>query len=140
MNVTSSGFDDFKKHIEKLQGNIEKLEGQHNIPFDELFSTSFMSRYTNFSSIDELLQKSNFDINSQENFEKIPEDKMNSFIAMHTSFLTWNQMSTKASEEWLARQLDILTDSKPEENENQQEHHMEKKEKHGERSPLCFSF
>ncbi len=107
MNVTSSGFDDFKKHIEKLQGNIEKLEGQHNIPFDELFSTSFMSRYTNFSSIDELLQKSNFDINSQEDFEKIPEDKMDSFIAMHTSFLTWNQMSTKASEEWLARQLDI---------------------------------
>src|SRR6266704_1562342 len=98
MKVTLSGFDDFEKHIKKLQKNIEKLEGQHAIPFDELFPTSFMSRYTNFSSIDELLQKSNFNINSQEDFEKIPEDEMDSFIAMNTSFLTWNQMFTKASE------------------------------------------
>jgi len=32
-----SGFDNFKKHIEKLQENVKGLEGQHNIPFDELF-------------------------------------------------------------------------------------------------------
>lgn len=107
MKVTPSGFDDFKKRIEKLQENVEKLGEKHGIPFDTLFSTSFMSKYTDSSSIDELSQKSNFGINSQEDFEKIPEHKVDSFIAMHTSFLTWNQMLTKASEEWLARQLDI---------------------------------
>jgi hypothetical protein len=107
MKVTLSGFDDFKKHIDKLQENVKKLEGQHNIPFDELFPASFMSKYTDSSSIEELIQKGNFDIKSQEDFEKIPDDKMNSFIEMHTSFLTWNQMITNASEEWSIRQLDI---------------------------------
>ncbi len=107
MKVTLSGFDDFEKHIEKLQENVKELEGQHSIPFDELFPTSFMANYTDSSSIEELLQKGNFDIQSQEDFEKIPDDTMNSFIAMHTSFLTWNQMFTQASEEWLARRLDI---------------------------------
>ena len=102
-----SGFDDFKKHIEKLQENVKELEGQHNIPFDEFFPASFMLNYTDSSSIEELLQKGNFVIESQEDFEKISEDTMNSFIAMHTSFLTWNQMFTKASEEWLVRRLDI---------------------------------
>ena len=107
MKVTLSGFDDFKKQIEKLQKNVKELQGQHNIPFDELFSASFMSKYTDSSSIEELLQKGNFDIKSQEDFEQIPDDKMNSFIAMHTSFLTWNQMFTKAFEEWSVRRLDI---------------------------------
>ncbi len=102
-----SGFDNFKKHIEKLQENVKGLEGQHNIPFDELFPASFMLNYTDSSSIEELLQKGNFDIKSQEDFEEIPDDTMNSFIAMHTSFLTWNQLVPKASEEWLVRRLDI---------------------------------
>ncbi len=103
MNVTLSGFDEFEKHME----DIKVLEGQHTIPFDELFPASFISNYTDSSSIEELLQKGDFDIKSQEDFEKIPDDKMDSFIAMHTSFLTWNQMFTKASEEWLVRRLDI---------------------------------
>jgi hypothetical protein len=103
MSDNLSGFDDFEKYIEKLQENVKELEGQHTIPFDELFPTAFMSNYTDSSSIEELLQKGNFDIKSQEDFEKIPDDT----IAMHTSFLTWNQMVTKASEEWLVRRLDI---------------------------------
>jgi hypothetical protein len=101
------GFDELKNRIEKLQEDVEKLGEEHSIPFDALFSTSFMSKYTDSSSIDELLQKSNFDINSQEDFEKIPEHEMDSFIATHTSFLTWSQILTKASEEWLARQLNM---------------------------------
>lgn len=105
MFANLSEFDDFKKHIEKLQENVKELEGQHSIPFDELFPASFMSNYTDSSSIEELLQKGNFGIKSQEDFEKISDDAMDSFIAMHTSFLTWNQMVTKASEEWLVLRL-----------------------------------
>lgn len=105
MRVTLSGFDDFKKHLEKLEENVKKLEGRHNIPFSELFPASFMSKYTDSSSIEELLQKGDFDIKSQEDFEKIPDHKMDDFIATHTSFLTWKEMLTKGFEEWSARQL-----------------------------------
>jgi hypothetical protein len=80
MSDSLAGFDDFKKHIEKLQENVKALEGQHTIPFDELFPAAFMSNYTDSSSIEELLQKGNFDIKSQEDFETIPGDTMNSFI------------------------------------------------------------
>jgi hypothetical protein len=107
VKITLSGFDDFEKSIEKFQEDVKELEGQHNIPFDELFPASFMSNYTDSLSIEELIQKGNFDISSQEDFDRIPDDKKNSLIAMHTSFLTWNQMFTKASEEWLVRRLDI---------------------------------
>ena len=43
MNITLSGFDDFKRQVEKLQENVEKLEEKYDIPFDELFPTSFIS-------------------------------------------------------------------------------------------------
>ncbi len=107
MGFRLSGFEEFEKNIEKLQKNIEKLGGKHSIPFSELFPPFFMSKYTDYSSIEEFLEKSNFNVKSQEDFEKIPEHTMNSFVAVHTRFTIWNEMLTKAFEEWSVRQLGI---------------------------------
>lgn len=80
MKVTLSGFDELEEHLEKLEKNIKKLEGKDTISFSELFPASFTSKYTDFSSIEELVQSGNFDVKAPEDFEKIPEPKMNSFI------------------------------------------------------------
>ena len=98
MKIDRSGFEEFNHKLEQLQ-----QIGQ--VPFDEFFSNSFISKYTDSHSFDELLQKSDFDIKTPEDFEAITEQDMNRFIANHTSFSTWEEMQVKALEERLIQQL-----------------------------------
>ena len=102
MNVTTSmsGFDDFAHRI-------DNLGKQTSVSFDELFTSSFMAAHTDSSSFEDMLQKSNFHIESQEDFENIQEEAMDSFIAGHSEFSSWNEMLTKAFGIWAAKQLGL---------------------------------
>ena len=105
--MQTTGFDELKKHLEELEENVKKLGEKQSVSFNELFPPSFMAKSTNSSSIEELLQKGNFDIKTQEDFEKIPDYEMDSFIKIHTRFSAWSDMLTQAFEEWSVRQMGL---------------------------------
>lgn len=85
--------------LKKLKQNIKKLEGQHNVPFEEIFTKSFMQKYTDFDSIKSFASKSNFDFNDM---ESINENDLDKFVNDNTTFSNWKLMLTKASEQWTA--------------------------------------
>ncbi|MFW6027153.1 MAG: hypothetical protein ACOCRX_12530 [Candidatus Woesearchaeota archaeon] len=99
------GFDELQKNLKKLQNKAEELDGRNNIPFDELFNNNFMRRYTNYNSIDEMIEESNFKVETEEDFKKISEDDWDEFIKKNTKFDNWQQMINKAGEEWVAKKL-----------------------------------
>jgi butyrate kinase len=100
-----NGLKDFQKNLKQLEKTAKKVQETGEIPFDQLFSSTFMKKYTNYSSFDELLEKGGFVVNSQEDFEKIPDDVFDKHISENTKFANWEKMQVAATEEYIAKQL-----------------------------------
>lgn len=105
------------KGIRKLQRNLEKLErrakslhGTHQIPLSELFNDTFLRKQTHFTSLAELLsalEQSGFQIESQQDWENIPQADLDTFVAKHTRFSSWQEMFSTAGTDWVSRQFRV---------------------------------
>jgi hypothetical protein len=103
--ISIDGFDNLRRNLDQLQRNIESLQGE--VSFSELFPPGFMARYTNFTSLDDLLAKSGFKVETGEDFANIPDAAWDAFIASSTRFANWEAMQQKAFEEYAQRKLAI---------------------------------
>ena len=106
MDIDTSGFDDLINEIEELEKTVNEVDGER-IPFDELFPRPFMQRYTDADDIEIFLDRSRWNIENQEDFEKIPETEFDEYVDNHSRFRTWEQMKSKAGNEWLSTRLDF---------------------------------
>lgn len=86
----------------KITG-FDKLKEQ--VPFDELFTSSFMKEHTPFSSIDELFSAGGFSIKSFEDFKAVSESVLNKHIAATTKFNTWQEFANEAGVKYAAKKL-----------------------------------
>jgi hypothetical protein len=77
--------------LEKLKEGLTKLKSTHEVCFDELFNVRFMTKYTEFVTI--------------EDFDLIPEEELDEFVRSHTRFSNWREMLDKAGEEYVFRKL-----------------------------------
>lgn len=91
--------------LEKLQRKAQKLDGEHDIPFDELFNKNFMIHYTQQSTIDEFFKAGGFEFESEKEFENLSEDKLDQHVQSSTNFNSWREMLNKAGEHWMAKEL-----------------------------------
>lgn len=83
------GADELIKELEGLEQRAKELNGTHELKFEEILTSEFMNKYTDYSSITEMLDASGFKIESNEDFDKIPVDKLDEFIKEHTRFPSW---------------------------------------------------
>lgn len=88
-----------------MEQSAKELNGQHEVAFSDLFAESFMNEYTNFSTFDEFLTAGNFTVNSQEDFEAIPDNDMDNHVSETTKFSSWQEMLNKAGEEYTLKKL-----------------------------------
>lgn len=102
MGMKIKGLKEFEKKISNLSKKSENANGQHSVPFDELFSKKFMDKYTTFESIDIFIEKSGFNF---KDMDSINENELDKFVDSTTQFNTWKKMLTKASEIWTAKKL-----------------------------------
>lgn len=91
--------------LDELQKKAEELHGEHTIPFDDLFNESFMKQYTPHSTIDEFFNAGGFEFETEEEFEKISDEKLDKHVQNSTNFSNWYEILTKAGEHWLAKEL-----------------------------------
>jgi hypothetical protein len=105
IKIDTSGLEELKRKLKKIEENGEKLEGQNSVPFTEVFPVEFMKKYTEFSSIDDMFNKSPFKIDSDEDFAAIDDKKWDDFIKTSTKFQTWEKMQEEAAVEWTKKQL-----------------------------------
>lgn len=107
MSIEIDGLDEFMDSLDEMEQSVEQLANKQSVSFEELFTYSFMKDNTNFTSIDELLKSGNFIVNSQEDFESLPEDELDVHIANTTKFSTWNEMFSSASDLYLDENLEF---------------------------------
>lgn len=94
--------------LEDLQKRFEDFgDGEHAIPFAEIFPPDFMKRYTSFKNIDEMLKASGYRIEGADDFDAIPETAWDSFVGQRTKFASWDEMKGRAGEEWTTRKLGL---------------------------------
>jgi len=97
-------FDD--SGFRRLRRNLEALGGRESVSFAELFTPSFMSRYTSFPTFEALLEASGFRVASPAELAAIPDADWDHFIATSTAFPNWQAMRQRAVTEWTKRQLE----------------------------------
>ena len=105
MGVKFDGLDKLQKELKKMERNAKKLNGTHQIPLNELFTSSFMRKHTKFSSIDAFFKASGFKADTQEDFEAIPDSELDKFVAKNTKFRTWEDMLGEAGSEYALKKL-----------------------------------
>lgn len=91
--------EDFN-NFEGESNSLEKAakDSEHSISFTELFTSEFMRLYTQYQSIEELLTSGGFEVNSEEDYEAIPDEDIDAHVAETTNFRSWKEMLTEAVE------------------------------------------
>ena len=105
MSIKVSGFDELQKDLERMAKAAKKLHGTHQVPFNELFTHSFMTKYTKYQTFDELLDDSGFVVETNDDFAAIPDDLFDAHISKNTTFNSWNDMMEQATSDYIAKKL-----------------------------------
>ena len=107
MSVKIKGLDQLQRKLDELQRKVEKVGGVRSVPIDEFLTSTFLSRFTNFTSLEELFEKSGYTVVTQEDFDQIPQDEWDAFIARNTLFSSWQDILNHAAAERIKQQLDM---------------------------------
>ena len=91
-----------------------KLTGYYQLPgsmpqpvdFADLFDKSFMRKYTNYRTFEKFLQGGKFRIESQQDFEDLPEERMDKHVEKTTRFGSWKEMIDFATDIYARKQLE----------------------------------
>lgn len=105
MGVEIDGLDEIIEQFEELGEKADDLSGEHEIEFEELFNEEFMESYTSFKNIDQLIEESQWEVESNEDFEDLPDDQFDKYISANTEFESWEDMLQIALNEWIAKKL-----------------------------------
>jgi len=99
------GLDEIQRKLKDMSNKAKELDGAHSVSLSEVLTPAFISRHTRFSDADELFDAGGFSFESQDEFEAIPEDKLDAFIQSESLFTSWRDMLETASKEWTAEKL-----------------------------------
>lgn len=105
MSVKIKGLNELSNKLQKIQKAAQELDGTHEVKMSELFPMTFMQRYTQFVSFDELLEKSGFKVDTQEDFKAIPDDEFDAYICEVTRFDNWKAMLDMGTKEYVTKKL-----------------------------------
>jgi len=101
------GLKEFANTLDELAKKAKQLKGENQVPFSEIFTPAFMRKYTNFTTIDKMIEASGYQVNSAEDFKAIPDAPWDSFVQQRTKFSNWEEMVQKAGLEWTSRKLGL---------------------------------
>lgn len=89
-------FDDLLKELQDQKSNQAEAD---QASLGVLFNDSFMSRHSSCKSIQEFLERGNFQAWNREDLALIPEELLNRHVARETEFADYQSMLNAASAE-----------------------------------------
>lgn len=101
------GLNQLKRQLHKLQQDVEKVAKTRIIDIEEMFHENFMQKYTIFLSFQDMLDKSGYEINSNDDFAAIPDEEWDIYIHHTTQFWDWDAMCAQASTDWVSNRLNF---------------------------------
>ena len=98
---------EFKKYMDIYKADPELGRLMQQMTFQELFNEKFMKENSKFTSMDDMLFKSDFGLTNPLEIEKVNQDKWNAFIARNTECENWHQFGKLAMIEWMKTVIDL---------------------------------
>ena len=92
--------EEVEEYSKKLSEFIRK-----STPITELLTEQFFAKYSNFQSIGEFFESGGFDFKTAKDFQKYPKKKFDIHVKNNSQFNSWQEMITKAQQEYLERTL-----------------------------------
>lgn len=96
--------EDHQSSFRHLRADTDKLSTDPREAFPDVFSMGFMKKYTTYNSIENFLDSSPADVNQPHSFET---DEFKQFVSRNSVFDNWDEMVSKASEEWIVSEIDL---------------------------------
>lgn len=93
-----NGLKGLQKQLQNIERGSRELEKTKSVSFDELFTDSFMKKYTDFSNLEEMLKSFGYNDFTEKEFLEIPDDEINEKVSNSTQFKSWQSMLDKATE------------------------------------------
>lgn len=102
------GLNETVKQLDSFAEKAQALDGDHNVSVSALFSSAFMSKYTNFEDIDKMFKTAGIKVESKEDFSSLAANHAwNEFVHSSSAFEDWNDMFTAAGNEWATKKLGL---------------------------------
>jgi hypothetical protein len=96
--------NNFEELINNISDTLKQYDGQL-IGIDRLFTAEFMSQHTGFADFDAWIAAGGFQCETQEDFDGLPKDELDSYVAQSTDFNSWQEMLDASGAKWLQNQL-----------------------------------
>lgn len=103
--IDVDGLDELIGKFEEMGEKAKELDGEKEVALEVLFDENFMNEYTSYNDFYKFLEDGGFKVETAEDFDRIPENKLNEYVKRQTKFTSWNEMLENASGEYLENQL-----------------------------------
>ena len=91
-----------KEKLEQMKSNLQKIAAQNpqkEVSYQEIFSNSFMQKYTQFANFNFFMKGLKIDNFSK--IEKLKSDTLNDFVQKNSHFKTWEEMQQAAVNDYM---------------------------------------
>lgn len=89
--------------MDDLTSDFLKTFQRAKLSFRELFPDEFILRNTHFSSLEEFMKNTGFNLTTQEALSKISIEKWDEYIKSCSGFSTFEEMKAEAVKKWIER-------------------------------------
>lgn len=93
---------EFDKQFEKT---IDEISKPQKVKLERLLNDKFISSNTDFKTFDDFM--TNLNISTVEEFQNLPEEKLDQLIKNHSSFDTWQDLLEQASTEYFISNFEL---------------------------------
>ena len=91
-----------KEKLEQMKSNLQKIAAQNTqkeVSYQEIFSNSFMQKYTQFANF--IFFMKGLKIDDFSKIEKLKSDTLNDFVQKNSHFKTWEEMQQAAVNDYM---------------------------------------
>lgn len=106
---------EFKKYMDMYKADPELGQLMMKLSYQELFNDTFMQENSKFTSMDNMLFKSDFGLTNPAEIENVNQEKWNAFIVRYTDCASWHQFGKLAMVAWMKTVIDLLAQVKEKE-------------------------
>lgn len=100
--IREFGYGNLGVYVDVMEKSQKrKSDGRMYFKIIGLFDEKFISKYTSFEFIEELFVKSPFQVETDEDYERIKGEEFDNFIQDETMFFNWEHMVYQAWKEVL---------------------------------------
>jgi len=109
--IKVQGPTELKDRIERFAASVKRLEGEHTVSINDLFTESFLRSCSRFSSFEEMVRESGL-VNwegtlTNEIMQSIPDEDWDNWVKQETTYPCWKEMLVSAEMKYIMNRVDL---------------------------------